>query len=438
MLQFYVVEFACENILGLSSIEKLHLVKRVESVNTCAVSHELLSDFTDLFDGTVGCVSKQFEIQMKENAVPVVTAARRVPFALHDKLKSKLVELEKSNIIAKVENPTDWVSPIVIVQKKNGDLRLCLDPKSLNDNMMRSHYQLPTGDEVASKLCNAKYFSVLDANAGFWMVPLEEKSSYLCTFATPFGRYRFLRLPFGIKCAPEAFHRIVKHTFDDLPGVDSYIDDILVWGSTKSEHDERLRNVLLRARERGFKFNPDKCQICVNEIKYLGTVFSSEGIKIDDRKVEAIVKLPAPTCRKDLERFLGMLNYVAKFIPGFADKTAQLRSLLKKDSIWQWDENCDKSFSELKDVLCKSPVLGYFDSSQPVTLSVDASSVGLGAAILQNGKPVAYASRALTQTQQGYAQIEKEMLAITFGCERFHSYLYSRPVLVESDNKPLE
>jgi len=194
----------------------------------------------------------------------------------------------------------------------------------------------------------------------------------------------------------------------------------------------------LRARKNGFKFNPNKCHISVKEITYLGNVFSSEGVKIDQSKVEAIVKMPTPQCKKDLERFLGMTNYVSKFIPGYSNKTDPLRELLKKENVWYWDENLEKSFQCLKNVLCESPVLGYFDNTKPVTLSVDASSVGLGAAILQDNKPIAYASRALTQTQRGYAQIEKEMLAITFGCEKFHPYLYSRPVIVETDHKPLE
>lgn len=453
-LLFYVTDFNCEYLLGRDTCVKLNLVKRVYSLNGVSTKGNScskqstgtnrlrlpveLSEFSDLFDGEVGCVPQKFKITMKENAQPVVSAPRKIPFSLHDKVKFELDKLQSMNIIDKVVKPTDWVSPIVIVVKKNGDLRICLDPKALNDNMCRSHYQLPTVDTVASKLTNAKYFTVLDANAGFWMVPLEEESSYLCTFSTPFGRFKFNRLPFGIRCAPEAFHQIVTQTFEDLPGVDSYIDDIIVYGTSKEEHDRRLRNVLLRARENGFKFNPSKCHFGVNEIKYLGHVFCTEGVKIDDSKVEAIKNMPSPTCKKDLERFLGMTNYVSKFIECYSDKTANLRQLLKNENVWSWDENYEKEFQALKSVLCKSPVLAYFDNAKPVTLSVDASSVGLGASILQEGRPIAYASKALTETQQNYATIEKEMLAITFGCEKFHTYLYNRKVMVETDHRPLE
>lgn len=169
----------------------------------------------------------------------------------------------------------------------------------------------------------------------------------------------------------------------------------------------------------------------MNKITYLGHILSADGVKLDESKIEAIVKMPSPTCRKDFERFLGMVNYVSKYIPGYSDKTANLRDLLKKESVWHWDANSEKLFQFLRRVLCESPVLGCFDHTKPVTLCVDASSVGLGAAILQENKPIAYASRALTETQQKYAQIEKEMLAIDHGCEKLHAYLYNRPVLVE-------
>jgi transposase InsO family protein len=444
-LYFYVVQHDCDPIIGLSTCVKLNVIKKIDglvqnekpglSINNSVVS---LSEFSDLFDGSVGCVPQQCKIVLKDNAVPVVSTARRIPLALEAKVKIKLMEMESMGIVQKVNEPTDWVSPIVIVHKKDGDIRICLDPKHLNDNIKLCQYQLPTIDMLSSKLVGAKHFSVLDANAGFWMVPLTEDSSFLCTFSTPFGRYRFRRLPFGIKCAPEIFHKIVVQTFDGLPGVESYLDDIVIWGSSKKEHDERLRNVLSRARESGFKFNPNKCKFSVSEIKYLGHIFSDKGVSIDKDKVESIKNMPAPTCKKELERFLGMTNYLSKFIPNYSEKSVTLRQLLKNDTVWDWNESFNQAFVKLKNSLCNTPVLGYFDTNQPVTLSVDSSREGLGAVILQNQKPIAYASKCLNQAQKNYAQIELEMLAICFGCERFHSFVYGREVFVESDHKPLE
>lgn len=278
----------------------------------------------------------------------------------------------------------------------------------------------------------------LDASSGFWQLKLDDVSSRLCTFNTPFGRYRFLRLPFGINSAPEVFHRTVKQLFEGIEGVETYIDDILIWGETKELHDSRLRLVLERARAKNFKLNKAKCKVGLSEIKYLGHIFSKDGLKPDQSKVEAIIQMPTPECKKDVERFLGMVTYLAKFVPNMSQNTEPLRRLTRDEVAWHWEEEHQNTFNNLKTTLTEAPLLRYYDVKLPVTLSVDASKSGLGAVLLQENKPVAYASRALTETEQRYAQIEKEMLAIVFGAERFHQYIYGKEVDVQSDHKPLE
>lgn len=278
----------------------------------------------------------------------------------------------------------------------------------------------------------------LDASSGFWQLKLDDVSSRLCTFNTPFGRYRFLRLPFGINSAPEVFHRTVKQLFEGIEGVETYIDDILIWGETKELHDSRLRLVLERARAKNFKLNKAKCKVGLSEIKYLGHIFSKDGLKPDQSKVEAIIQMPTPECKKDVERFLGMVTYLAKFVPNMSQNTEPLRRLTRDEVAWHWEKEHQNTFNNLKTILTEAPLLRYYDVKLPVTLSVDASKSGLGAVLLQENKPVAYASRALTETEQRYAQIEKEMLAIVFGAERFHQYIYGKEVDVQSDHKPLE
>ena len=169
---------------------------------------------------------------------------RKIPVTLREKLKTELNRMEKLKVIVKIEEPTQWVNPIVIVEKPNGKLRICLDPRDLNTAVMREHYQLPTVEEITCRLSEAKYFTVLDASSGFWQLKLDEASTRLCTFNTPFGRYRFLRLPFGIHSAPEVFHRTVRQLFEGIEGVETYIDDLLIWGETKELHVCRLRQVL--------------------------------------------------------------------------------------------------------------------------------------------------------------------------------------------------
>lgn len=435
-LEFIVVRSDAQPILGIKACEQMGLIKRVMTLNK-SEEINIFKEYADVFEG-IGCLEGEHTIRIDESVTPKVHPPRKIPVTLREKLRAELNRMEKMKVIARIEEPTKWVNPIVIVEKSNGKLRICLDPRDLNTAVMREHYQLPTVEEITCRLSKAKYFTVLDANSGFWQVKLDEASSRLCTFNTPFGRYRFLRLAFGINSAPEVFHRTVRQLFEGIEGVETYIDDLLIWGETKQQHDERLRQVLERARVKNFKLNKEKCRVGLEEIKYLGHVFSKEGLKPDQSKIEAVKKMPTPECKKDMERFLGMVTFLAKFIPNMSQHTEPLRGLTRDDVAWKWRDEHQHAFDKLKTMLTEAPLLRYYDINLPVTLSVDASKEGLGAVLLQKDKPVAYASRALTETEQRYAQIEKEMLAIVFGVERFHQYVYGKEINVESDHKPLE
>jgi transposase InsO family protein len=434
-LLFYIVDFECTTILGLPTCSKFNLIKRINCVNENP-DNLFVNKFSDIFEG-LGCLPFKCHIHINPNVQPIIDAPRKIPFALYDQLGEELNNMCKTNVIEKVTTPTSWVSSIVLVIKKNKKLRICLDPRNLNKAIQRSHYPLPTFEVIKTQLSNAKVFSTLDANSGFWMIPLDEESSNLCTFNTPFGRYKFCRLPYGLSCAPEIFHRIMSELFSHIDGVIVYIDDIIVIGSNQEEHDIRLKKVFNRAREVNLKLNKDKCNFGANEVKFLGHIFNGQGVKPDNDKVRAIVDMPSPKSVKDLQRFLGMLNYLSSYIPNLADETATLRLLLKKDSAWLWDENYETIFSKVKQCITTSPVLAYFNPLLPITLSVDASQFAVGAVIMQNDKPCAYASQSLNTTQQNYAQIEKELYAIVFGCQRFHQYLYGQTVKVQTDHKPL-
>ena len=231
----------------------------------------------------------------------------------------------------------------------------------------------------------------------------------------------------------------MSNIFSDLEGVEVIVDDLVVWGEDVTTHDERLRMVLERCREKNLKINPDKCRFRAPEVSYVGHVLSSNRLKPDPRKIEVIIEMPRPTNCEELKRFLGMVTYVVKFIPNMTQITAPLRQLLEKNVEWFWDLEQERVFPALKAAIVDPPVLRFFDQKEPVCLSVDASSKGMGAVLLQNERPVAYASKALASCQQSYSQIEKEMLAIVYGCEHLHPYLYrQREVIVESDHKPLE
>ncbi|CAB3989788.1 Hypothetical predicted protein [Paramuricea clavata] len=397
------------------------------------------TEYHDVFSG-IGCLERPYHINLSSAVQPVIVPPRRIPFGLEDRVKYALDEMCNQGIIVAVDQPTDWVNAMVVVEKKNTNkLRICIDPRPLNKAIKREHYHLPTIGEITTRLSGAKYFSTLDARSGFWQISLDEESSYLTTFGTTFGRYRYTRMPFGIHSAQEVFHKRIDELFQDLDGVETDIDDILVWGTTIEEHDERLEKVLLGARQGNLKLNPDKCQIRRTKVLYIGHVLTGDGVKPDASKLKAITEMPVAEDKHGIQRLLGMVNYVARFAPHVSEVTAPLRELLKKDVAWHWTERHEQSFQGIKRLLTEtSPgVLKYYDPKLPVKLQVDACKSGLGAVLMQNGSPIAYVSRSLTETESEYAQIEKELLAVMFGCERFHQYVYAKKVLVETDHKPL-
>lgn len=430
---FEIMKHDAPAILGRAACQRMGMIKRLYEIEK---SSDILKDFEDLFEG-LGCLPGEHHIQIDPNVRPVVHAPRRIPVALREKVVEELQRMEQMGVIAKQTEPTEWVNSMVTVVTSK-KMRICMDPKDLNLAIKREHYPMLTVEDVVSRMPNAKYFSVLDANQGFWQIKLDHESSKLCTMNTPIGRYRFLRLPFGISSASEVFQRSIAQMIEGLEGVVNIIDDLLVWGDSIQEHDDRLIKLLECARKNNLKLNRNKCKIRMTEIKYIGHILSAQGVKPDDEKVRAVTEIPPPQSKQELQRFLGVVQYLAKFIPNMSDISAPLRKLLEKETEWHWEEAQQQSFERLKYLVTQSPTLKFFDVNKPVTLSVDSSSEGIGAVILQEGRPVAYGSRALNDCQRRYAQIEKELLAIVYGCEKFHQYVYGKEITIESDHKPLE
>ncbi|XP_024117609.1 uncharacterized protein K02A2.6 [Oryzias melastigma] len=250
MLKFHIVDTQAPPVLGLRACQEFGLVKFILSVSGTP-EQSIMDEYADVFTG-IGLFPGECTIHIDPKAVPVVHPPRRVPFALRDRLKAELDNMEKQQIIVKVTEPTEWVNSLVIAEKpRTGKLRVCLDPKDLNKAIKRPHYPLPTLEDVTSKLAGACYFSVMDARSGYWAIKLTEESSKLTTFNSVFGRYRFLRLPFGVKSAQDEFQRKVDETYEGLQGVMAIVDDVLIYGRSKDEHDKNLRAMLQRSRERG-------------------------------------------------------------------------------------------------------------------------------------------------------------------------------------------
>ncbi|PFX23103.1 Transposon Tf2-9 polyprotein [Stylophora pistillata] len=347
-LEFYVLRDNLRPLLGLESCLHLELItlnNKLEqigiSVNEVREKFTLLDEFQDVLQG-LGCVEGEYNIKLKANSNPTIQPQRNVPLRLIDKLKGTLKDLEQKDIIAKVEEPITWVSNLVIVEKPNKTLRLCLDPPDLNEAIEKEDFKPPSFETISSAL------------------PI--------------------------------------------------FDDIIIEGRDEQEHDMILRKMLTRVRERNIKFNRDKIQFRVNKVKYMGEVVSELGFSPDRQN-------------------LCYLQY--------AHSIMQARSV-KSDVPWTWFPEHDTALTKLKSVLSSTPVLRFYDTSLPTTLQVDATESGLGACLMQQNQPVAYASRAMSSSEINYAQIEKELLAIVYGCERFNMYMYGAEIEVLSDHKPLE
>jgi len=282
-----------------------------------------------------------------------------------------------------------------------------------------------------------RVFTKVDLSSGYWHVVLDEESSMLTTFQTPWGRYRWRRLPFGLAVSSEIFQKRLLEALDGLEGVLCIADDVIIHGKDVKQHDRRYDQMLERCREKGIKLNEDKLQLRTNKVDFMGHTVSENGLQIDPAKVEAITNLNAPTNLEELRRVLGMINYVSRFIPNLTNIIAPLSMLLRKYVDWNWSKSQDTALLEVKKLLVNTPVLAIYNPNDELILENDASSYGLGSAMWQNSKPVAYASRALTSSEKNYAQIEKEMLAVVYALEKFHHYTNGRLTQVITDHKPL-
>lgn len=437
--QFYVAEAPGPAILGLPSSRSLRLVtihcsiKSNENFQPVNSTKDLMKQYPGQFD-KVGNFPGEYHIVLKENPEP----PRKCPINLRDELKEELDSMQQQEVIRKVTEPTDWVSSIVVSRRSNGKIRICLDPKELNMSIRRCHHKPPTVEEVTHKLSGSKYFSKLDAKNGYWSVKLDEESSLLTTFNSPFGRYCYKRMPFGLVMSQDVFQQKMDQILEECEGVVSIADDIIVYGENETEHDAHMHTLMQVAAKNGIMFNSGKCAIKVPQITFFGTVYDKEGTHPDPEKVDAIKQIKPPENRKQLQEFLGMITYLSPFIPDLAANTADLRDLLKKDVDFMWSASHQRAFDKVKGLTCKETTLSYFDPKKKTVIQVDASQKGIGAALLQDGKPIAFASKSLSETEKRYANIERELLAVVFGCERFHTYVYGARFQVDSDHKPLE
>ena len=397
----------------------------------------ILKEYADVFTGIGTLPGPAYHIELKEDYNPVRNPPCSVPVGMQDAYKAELERLQQEDVIIEVNHYTEWVNSIVPVQKLDGCIRLCIDMRNLNMAIKRNPYYMRTLDDILPQLSKAKTISMGDATSGYWHVPLDLASSLLTTFSTPYSKFRWLKLPFGLKIASDVFVERLDRVLALVPKTIGIADDIVIYGENEIEHDASFITLCETARANGLKLNAKKLQFKSNDCKFFGHKLTPDGLKADKSKIEAIVKMSPPKTETDLKSFLGMVNYLGRYTPALAELRPPLDRLYKKDTVWRWDPEHQRAFEGIKSVISSLPVLAYFDAKSEHTIQCDASKQGLGAVLLQEGKPVMYISRTLTETEQRYSNIERELLAVVFALERLNHYTVGYRVKVETDHEPL-
>ena len=449
--KLYVVEGSGGSLLSWRTSQGLNLLQTVQQIGGQPSKTEtnapanLIEKYDDLFHGLGKLKNYQIKLHIDENVPPVAQPHRRVPFHVRKQLEEQLRRDEELGVIERIEGPTPWVSPIVVAPKPKspGKVRVCVDMRQANKATKRERHVTPTIKEMIGDLNGAKVFTKLDLNQGYNQLELAPESRYITTFGTHMGLMRYKRLNFGISSAAEIFQNVIRETLEGIDGAKNISDDILVFGKSHEEHDQNLRAVFQRLREKGLTLNKSKCEYSKDKLEFFGYVFSKDGIAPDPKKVEEVVNLSTPSTASEVRSLLGMTNYCSRFIPDYATKTEPLRKLTHKDQPWCWTAEHDRAVNQLKEALSSAPVTAYFDPEKETEISVDASPVGLAAILSQVDQKteerhvITYASRSLTATEQRYSQTEREALAVVWACEHLHLYVYGKPITVYTDHKPL-
>ena len=351
--------------------------------------------------------------------------------------------MQEMSVIQPLKSP--WSSPVVLVRKKDGSHRFCVDYRKLNSVIKADTYPLPRIDDLLDQLGKSSYFSTLDLASGFWQIKIHPASQEKTAFCTPHGLFEFKVIRFGLTNAPSVFQRLMQQILsstnpEDGPRfVTAYIDDLLVFSPTLSEHLHHLRLILTKLRDVGLKLNPGKCCFIRKEVEYLGHVITPCGLKPNGKLIAAVREFVPPKNVQELRRFLGLSSYYQRFVPNFAKIAHPLHQLTCKGADFRWTKECEATFQLLKNKLVSTAVLAYPCFGKDFILETDASIMGLGAVLSQRQTdglphPIAFASRALAPAERNYGITDLETLAMIWALSHFHYYLYGHRVQVITDH----
>ena len=417
------------------------------SIKLQLVESDLKRRYQTIFSGRVTAMpGEKFKILLREDAVPfAVNTPRRVAEPLKPKLKDELDSLEQQGIITPVTEPTEWCSPIAVVSKKNGQIRLCVDLRNVNKHVVRERFISPTPFEVVSTIPQGcKYFTLFDALKGYHQIPIDPQSQHLTTFITAFGRYKFLRAPFGISAISEHYNRRMSSATSGLKNTFHIVDDVLIADSDYATHVDNVNRFLQRCVEHNIALNPEKIRLAATNVEFAGFHLDQSGFRVSDELVRAIKDFPAPTNLTDLRSWFGLANQLGSSTKDLSELSAPLRPLLKKTNEFCWTDIHQAAFEQMREHLSRPPYLAHYDPARHTALYTDASRLnGIGFVLMQKQddgqwRPVRAGSRFLSEAETRYAMIELELVAVAWAVKKCNLFLDGLPHFdIKTDHAPL-
>ena len=398
----------------------------------------VLHKHPELFQGGLGlCKARPIQLEVQENSVPYHARAYPIPKAYEATTKKEIDRLCKIGVL-KRDHDSPWAAATFIKPKKTGDVRVLTDFRRLNMVLKRKPFPLPKIGDLLQKLEGFTFASAIDLSMGYYHIPLNKQAQDLCTTILPWGKYKYLRLPMGIKNATDIFQSTMMEILGDLPYIKVYLDDVLLTtDSSLQDHLDKLNVVLQRLEEYGFRANLRKSFFAQTELDYLGFWITRNGIQPQPKKVEAIRRLLPPVTKRQLRRFLGMINYYRDMWRRRSHVLAPLTALTSKTAKWQWGLKEKNAFEEIKRIISAETILAFPDFQKPFHVHTDASDYQLGAVIMQENKPLAFYSRKLNDAQKKYPTGEQELLSIVETLKEFKNILLGQELIIHTDHKNL-
>ena len=374
------------------------------------------------------------------HARPIAQRCRRLFGEKLSAVKRHFSQLQNCGIIRPSKSP--WASPLVVVKKSDGSYRPCGDYRKVNDATIPDRYTLPWIEDLLHRAGSGKIFTKIDLEKAYHQIRMNEDDIAKTAIITPFGLFEYLFMPFGLKCSAQSFQRHIDSVLRPVSEFcQCYIDDILIFSTSKEQHAEHVAKVLRHLQHANLKINSKKCSFYQNSVDFLGYNISSAGIKPIEDRIDALRNIPRPRCIKELQKFLGMIAFYHKCLPLIAEKLSPLYKLQSamrnRKEKWHWSPTHEKAFTEAKLTIIQAKPLATPQSGEIFEVYTDASNFAIGATIKQRGKPIAYFSRALTDTEQKYSTFDKELLAIFATIKHFSYMIDGSPILISTDHKPI-